>query len=63
MRRRGLGFIFGHYLPQQLAIEESYVSKPLRLPGLPSERVQLEILTGRDTDFGFEDYLCGLFFI
>jgi len=57
MKRRGLGFVFGHYMPQYLALEESLVSQPLRLPGLHSERIQLEILTGRDTDFGFEDYL------
>ena len=61
MKRRGLGFVFGHYMPQYLALEESLVSQPLRLPGLHSEKIQLEIVTGRDTDFGFEDYLCGMY--
>ena len=49
--------VFGAAFPAQLALEEAAFSRPLRLPGLRSERIAWEVLTGNDIDFGVEDYL------
>eukprot|EP01096_Ripella_sp_DP13-Kostka_P004764 TRINITY_DN1721_c0_g1_i1.p1 TRINITY_DN1721_c0_g1~~TRINITY_DN1721_c0_g1_i1.p1 ORF type:complete len:138 (-),score=50.23 TRINITY_DN1721_c0_g1_i1:238-612(-) len=56
-KRQGLAMVFGSAFPAQLAHEEAAFSRPLRLPGLKSERIAWEILTGNDVDIGVEDYL------
>jgi len=49
--------LYGIALPAQMDIEAQILSKHRRLPGLPSSRFGLEIMSGDVDRFGFEDYL------
>jgi hypothetical protein len=43
-------------MPMKMEMEKQLVSHSLRLPGLDSARIGLDVLTN-DISFGFEDYL------
>lgn len=45
--------------PLKMMMEMQAVQKVGRLPFLPSSRVHLDVLTGRDETIGFESYLGG----
>jgi len=47
----------GLHAPMKLMMERRAASQVGRLPCLPSHRVALDVLTGRDEDIGFEDVL------
>ena len=49
--------IYGSHLPMAVRMEMETLSKVQRLPGLPSSRVGLECLMGRDETIDFEDFL------
>ena len=48
---------YGIAMPAKMDIECQILSKQRRLPGLPSSRLGLEIMTGDVDRFGFESYL------
>jgi hypothetical protein len=48
---------YGGAFPLRRLMTESVLSQFGRLPGLASSGVALDVLTGRDADIGFEDYL------
>eukprot|EP00270_Netrium_digitus_P011300 TRINITY_DN3588_c0_g1_i1.p1 TRINITY_DN3588_c0_g1~~TRINITY_DN3588_c0_g1_i1.p1 ORF type:complete len:142 (-),score=30.46 TRINITY_DN3588_c0_g1_i1:184-609(-) len=50
--------VYGSALPLQMEIERQMLSRPQRLPGLPSSFTGLQSMTGKLDDFSFEDYLC-----
>lgn len=56
-RRAMLANTYGIAMPAKMDIESQILSKQRRLPGLPSSRLGLEILTGDVDRFGFESYL------
>lgn len=43
----------------RMCMEERILAQFQRLPGLPSSLIGLETLLGKDSEFGFEDYLDG----
>ena len=49
--------VYGAHLPMAIRMEMETLAKVQRLPGLPSSRVGLECLMGRDETLDFEDYL------
>ena len=56
-RRAMLANTYGIAMPAKMDIESQILSKQRRLPGLPSSRLGLEILTGDVDRFGFDSYL------
>jgi Proteasome maturation factor UMP1 len=48
---------YGSAFPMRRMMQESVLGQFHRLPGLPSSGVALDVLSGRDTDIDFEDYL------
>lgn len=44
-------------MPKNLEMEKAYVNRQLRLPGLHSENLGLDIIQNKASRFGFEDYL------
>ena len=52
-----LASVYGAALPMALRTEIETLAKVQRLPGLPSSRVGLECLLGRDETLDFEDFL------
>jgi proteasome maturation protein len=51
-----LSHVYGSSMPMKMEMEKQLVSHSLRLPGLDSARIGLDVLTN-DISFGFEDYL------
>ena len=49
--------VYGAHLPMAIRMEMETLAKVQRLPGLPSSRVGLECLMGRDETIDFEDFL------
>merc|ERR1719285_232546 len=49
--------VYGSHFPIALRTEIETLARFQRLPGLPSSRVGLECLMGRDETIDFEDYL------
>mmetsp|Transcript_21414 Transcript_21414/g.50347 ORF Transcript_21414/g.50347 Transcript_21414/m.50347 type:complete len:132 (+) Transcript_21414:114-509(+) len=49
--------VYGTHMGLRLRMERAILSRPTRGPGLPSESLGLDTLTGRDTTFSFEDFL------
>ena len=49
--------VYGAGLPARLQIERQILSRPGRLPGLPSSRLGLDSMSGALDEFGFESYL------
>ena len=49
--------VYGAHLPMAIRMEMETLAKVQRLPGLPSSRVGLECLMGRDETIEFEDFL------
>ena len=49
--------VYGAHLPMAMRMEMETLAKVQRLPGLPSSRVGLECLMGRDETIDFEDFL------
>lgn len=47
----------GLHAPLKLSMELKAANKIGRLPFLPSSNLMSEVLTGRDIEIGFEDYL------
>eukprot|EP00227_Mantoniella_beaufortii_P014178 CAMPEP_0197595644 /NCGR_PEP_ID=MMETSP1326-20131121/23379_1 /TAXON_ID=1155430 /ORGANISM="Genus nov. species nov., Strain RCC2288" /LENGTH=140 /DNA_ID=CAMNT_0043162029 /DNA_START=85 /DNA_END=507 /DNA_ORIENTATION=+ len=56
-KRAMLANLYGIAMPARMDIESQILSRQRRLPGLPSSRMGLEILTGEIDRFGFESYL------
>uniref|UniRef100_A0A7S1X8E6 Proteasome maturation protein n=1 Tax=Tetraselmis chuii TaxID=63592 RepID=A0A7S1X8E6_9CHLO len=52
-----LGNLYGGAVPAKLAIEEQILSRPGRLPGIPSSRLGLDSYTGALDEFSFEHFL------
>mmetsp|Transcript_9495 Transcript_9495/g.24192 ORF Transcript_9495/g.24192 Transcript_9495/m.24192 type:complete len:137 (+) Transcript_9495:195-605(+) len=52
-----LGKLYGAAVPAKLAIEQQILSRPGRLPGIPSSKLGLASYTGALDEFSFEDYL------
>jgi proteasome maturation protein len=50
---------YGSHMAMRLATEKMQFDKNHRLPGLPTSRVGLDILTGKDNAIDFTDYLNG----
>jgi proteasome maturation protein len=48
---------FGSHMPMRHAMERAIVGQHARMPVLPSSRVGLDILAGRDETLEVEDYL------
>lgn len=48
---------YGIQMAMTLAVEKEIFSRPHRLPGLPSSTIHADILSGRDTQIDFNDYL------
>lgn len=47
----------GLHAPMRLKMELNAASKIGRLPFLPSSNIMIDVLTGRDIEIGFEDFL------
>ncbi|KAB5520083.1 hypothetical protein DKX38_024402 [Salix brachista] len=63
MKRITLANAYGAAFPVQMGIERQMLSRFQRPPGpIPSSMLGLEALTGSLEDFGFEDYLNGIYF-
>ena len=56
-RRQMLANTYGIAMPARMDIEAQILAKQRRLPGLPSSRFGLDILTGDVDRFGFDAYL------
>lgn len=52
-----LNHVFGQTMPVHLEMEKFLVQTPLRLPALPSSKLAMEVLNGKDETIDFEDYL------
>lgn len=59
MKRKNftMAHVFGSAMPMSLLMEQELVSHPLRLPGLQSSNLGLEVLQDGLVNFEFKDYL------
>ncbi|CAG9327466.1 unnamed protein product [Blepharisma stoltei] len=56
-KMRFLSSVYGSHLPFSLILERNIVSQQGRLCGLPSSKLHLEILTGKDTELDFPAFI------
>lgn len=56
-RKARIAMLQGSHAVLRMNIEEKILGQFRRLPGIPSSRIGLETLTGRDQKFSYEDYL------
>jgi proteasome maturation protein len=54
-----LRYTQGFAAPIKICLERKLFSRPLRLPGLPSSQILLDVALGNDESIDFEDYLGG----
>lgn len=52
-----LAHTYGSAMPMNMELEKSFIGHSLRLPGLESSKLGVEVLDHKDLDFGFENYL------
>lgn len=52
-----LAHTYGSAMPMNMELEKSFIGHSLRLPGLESSKLGVEVLDNKDLDFGFENYL------
>ncbi len=52
-----LAHTYGSAMPMNMELEKSFIGHSLRLPGLQSTKLGMEVLEHKDLDFGFQNYL------
>ena len=53
--------LYGAGAAMRMQTDKAILEQFERLPGLPSARIGLNTAVGKDEEFGFEDFLGGLF--
>merc|ERR1719231_954620 len=56
-KHRVMANVYGAHMPMQIRMELDILSQVQRLPGLPSSRLGLETILGRDEMIDYEDFL------